>query len=104
MNRWLFSVSICNKCEERFGTGVLDSLTNKLKERNSGDDEAYPILVHQSAVYAWEDSHRALSYAELPDRTVFRTYWNGKASFITIEVTQPRKEEEPSTNGAIRPL
>jgi len=80
-----FQYQFATNARNGFEQECIDSLTNKLKERNSGEDEAYPILVHQSAVYAWEDSHRALSYAELPDRTVFRTYWNGKASFITIE-------------------
>ena len=65
----------------------LTSLKEKLEERNAEHTHENAILIHQSAKYVWQDRDLKGPYAGLPNQTVFRTYWNGRASFITIEGT-----------------
>ena len=82
-----FQYQFTPKTSDRFKDQCLASLKKKLQERCSEHKHDNAILLHKSAEYVWQDRDLIGAYAGLPKRTVFRTYWNGRASFITIEGT-----------------
>ena len=66
-----------------FEEECLNSLVLKLRDRNSCD-QAYPVLIYQSGTYTTASKTVGEKNAE-HSNSVFRTYWNGGASFVTLE-------------------